>query len=192
MTAPAEILDFWFGPDLTPWQLERWFRPDPAFDGACRDRFGHLLAPARDGALDTWATTPQGALALLLLLDQFPRNLHRGTAAAFASDPHARAVARQAVLRDRLDLALPPSARCFLYLPFEHSEDLADQDLSVALFEGMRDDPVHAAPGGTIAYAWAHRAVIRRFGRFPHRNAALGRADTPDEAAYLATPGAGF
>ncbi|WP_431268913.1 DUF924 family protein [Dankookia sp. P2] len=121
-----------------------------------------------------------------------PRNLHRGTAAAFASDPHARAVARQSVLRDRHDLALPCTARCFLYLPFEHSEELADQDLSVALFEGLRDDPVHAAPGASIAYAWAHRAVIRRFSRFPHRNAALGRPSTPEEEAYLAQPGAGF
>jgi uncharacterized protein (DUF924 family) len=192
MTSPADVLDFWFGPDLAPWQLARWFRPDPAFDAAIRDRFGDLLAPARDGALDAWAATPDGALALLLVLDQFPRNLHRGTALAFASDAHARAIARRAVLRDRMDLGLPPSARCFLYLPFEHAEDMADQDLSVALFEGLRDDPVHAAPGGSIAYAWAHRAVIRRFGRFPHRNAALGRATTAAEAEYLAQPGAGF
>ncbi|TDH62892.1 DUF924 domain-containing protein [Dankookia rubra] len=192
MTGPSDILGFWFGPDLAPWQVERWFRPDPGFDAACRDRFGDLLAPARDGALDAWAATPEGALALLLVLDQFPRNLHRGTAAAFASDPHARAVARRAVLRERHDLTLPCTARCFLYLPFEHSEEAADQDLSVALFEGLRDDPAHAAPGGSIAYAWAHRAVIRRFGRFPHRNVALGRATTPAEADYLAQPGAGF
>jgi uncharacterized protein (DUF924 family) len=191
MTAPAEILDVWFGPDLAPWQ-PRWFVADPAFDAAIRDRFGALLAPARDGALDAWAATPDGALALLLVLDQFPRNLHRGTPMAFASDPHARTIARRAVLRDRMDLGFPPSARCFLYLPFEHAEDATCQDLSVALFEGLRDDPVHAAPGGSIAYAWAHRAVIRRFGRFPHRNAALGRATTAAEAEYLAQPGAGF
>lgn len=192
MTAPADILGFWFGGDLAAWQVERWFRPDPGFDATCRDRFGGLLVPAREGAFDAWAATPEGALALLLLLDQFPRNLHRGTAAAFASDPHARGIARQAVLRDRHDLRLPCTARCFLYLPFEHSEEAADQDLSVALFEGLRDDPVHAAPDGSIAYAWAHRAVIRRFGRFPHRNAALGRDSTPAELAYLAQPGAGF
>jgi uncharacterized protein (DUF924 family) len=191
MTAPAEILDAWFGPELAPWQ-PRWFVADAAFDAAIRDRFGALLAPARDGALDAWAATPDGALALLLVLDQFPRNLHRGTPTAFASDPHARAIARRAVLRDRMDLGLPPSARCFLYLPFEHAEDPGCQDLSVALFEGLRDDAVHAAPGGSIAFAWAHRAVIRRFGRFPHRNAALGRATTPAEVAYLAQPGAGF
>lgn len=191
MTAPADLLDVWFGTDLAAWQ-ERWFRPDPAFDAAIRDRFGTLLVPAREGAFDAWAPTPEGALALCLLLDQFPRNLHRGTPEAFASDTHARAIARRAVLRDRHDLHLPHTARCFLYLPFEHSEDMADQDLSVALFEGLRDDPVHAAPGGSIDYAWRHRAVIRRFGRFPHRNASLGRRSTAEEAAYLARPGAGF
>ncbi|MDO9708418.1 DUF924 family protein [Paracraurococcus lichenis] len=192
MTEPAGILGFWFGGDLAAWQEERWFRPDPAFDAACRERFGHCLDDARGGAFDAWAATPEGALALLLLLDQLPRNLHRGTPAAFAADAQARALARRAVLRDRHDLALPCTARCFLYLPFEHSEDMADQDLSVALFEGLRDDPVHAAPGGSIAHAWAHRAVIRRFGRFPHRNAILGRASTPAERACLAEPGAGF
>jgi len=192
MTAPADILQFWFGGDLSPWQLERWFRPDPAFDAAIRDRFGALLAPARDGALDRWAATPEGTLALLLLLDQCPRNLHRGRPEAFAGDAHACTVARQAVLRDRHDLALPPSARCFLYLPFEHAEAMADQDLSVTLFEGLRDDPVHAAPGGSIDFAWRHRAVIQRFGRCPHRNLALRRQSTPEELAYLAEPGAGF
>jgi uncharacterized protein (DUF924 family) len=119
------------------------------------------------------ASTPQGALALCILLDQFPRNLHRGTPAAFALDARARAIARQAVLRDKLDLSLTTTESCFFYLTFEHSEVMADQDLSVALFEGLRDDPVHAAPGGSIDYAWRHRAVIVRFGRFPHRNAAL-------------------
>jgi uncharacterized protein (DUF924 family) len=192
MTAPAAILDFWFGGDLVTWQFDRWFMPDPLFDAACRDRFGALLLPAREGAFDAWAEAPEGALALLLLLDQFPRNLYRGTAEAFASDPHARAVARRAVLRDRHDLALPRTTRCFFYLPFEHSEDAADQDIAVALFEGLRDDPVHAAPGGIIDFAWRHRAVIRRFGRFPHRNAALGRVNRPEEAAYLSQPGAGF
>jgi len=100
-------------------------------------------------------------------------------------------VARAAVLGRRFDLALTPTERCFLYLPFEHAEDPADQDLSVALFEGLRDDPVHARPGGPIAYAWAHRAVIRRFGRFPHRNAVFGRESTPAEQAWLAA-GGGF
>jgi uncharacterized protein (DUF924 family) len=191
MTDDAErILDFWFAEGLDTFR-KAWFAQDDAFDASCRDGFGHLVVPARDGALDGWAATPRGALALLLLLDQFPRNLFRGSADAFASDAHARDVARDAVLVRRFDLALPPAARIFLYLPFEHGESPADQDLSVALFEGQRDDPAHAAPAGTIDYAWRHRAVIQRFGRFPHRNAALGRASTPEERAWLAA-GGGF
>jgi uncharacterized protein (DUF924 family) len=185
------ILGFWFEGDRHSFR-ERWFQPDPAFDDAIRARFGALLAPAAAGAHDAWAATPEGALALTLVLDQFPRNLHRGTAQAFAADAHARAVARAAVLHDRHDLALTATERSFLYLPFEHSEAMADQDLSVALYEGLRDDPVHRAPGGTIDYAWRHRVVIREFGRFPHRNAALGRESTAAERAYLARPDAGF
>ncbi|WP_439547658.1 DUF924 family protein [Falsiroseomonas sp.] len=184
------LLAFWFSEGPTTWR-QAWFVKDEAFDTTCRDGFGALVAPARDGALDDWAETPEGALALLLLLDQFPRNLFRGSAEAFASDPHARAIARRAVLSNRQDLALTPLQRVFLYLPFEHGEALADQDLSVALFEGLRDTPALALPGSVIAYAWAHRAVIQRFGRFPHRNAALGRANTPEETAWLAA-GGGF
>lgn len=184
------LLSFWFtdGPDSF---RQAWFMKDDAFDAACRDGFGALVVPARDGALDDWAGTPDGALALLLLLDQFPRNLFRGSAQAFASDERARAIARGAVLRDGFDRALAPAQRIFLYLPFEHGEALADQDLSVALFEGLRDHPAHAKPQGTIDYAWRHRAVIQRFGRFPHRNAALGRKSTAEEAAWLAA-GGGF
>jgi len=185
------ILAFWFA-DGRDTPRKAWFVKDDAFDAAIRDQFATLITPGRDGALDHWAETPAGALALLLVLDQFPRNLHRGTAEAFASDDHARAIARDVVLARRLDLALTPTERVFLYLPFEHSESRADQDLSVALCEGLRDSAPHRAPGGAIDYAWRHRAVITRFGRFPHRNAALGRDSTVEEAAYLATPGAGF
>jgi uncharacterized protein (DUF924 family) len=184
------LLGFWFADGLDTFRMA-WFRKDEAFDAACRSGFGALVVPAREGALDDWAKTPKGALALLLLLDQFPRNLFRGAPEAFASDAHARAVGRRAVLDRRFDLALPPTARIFLYLPFEHGEAMADQDLSVALFEGLRDMPAHAAPKGTIDYAWQHWHVIRRFGRFPHRNAVLGRASTPAEAAWLAA-GGGF
>ena len=184
------ILEFWFEGDRTTFR-PRWFRADAAFDAAIAGRFGGLLAPAGAGAFDAWATTPAGALALVILLDQFPRNLRRGSAAAFALDPRARAVARAAVLRDRLDLALTATERGFLYLPFAHAEAMPEQDLSVALFEGLRDDPVSAAPGGGIDQAWRHRTVIARFGRFPHRNAALGRRETPAETAYLAQPGSG-
>lgn len=190
MTAPQDVLAFWFadGPDTF---REAWFRRDESFDDAIRSRFAAATAAARAGAFADWAATAEGALALLILLDQFPRNLHRGSAEAFAADPLAREVARDAVLSRRLDLLLPPTQRVFLYLPFEHSEAMADQDLSVALFEGLRDDPRHAKPGGTIDYAWRHREVIRRFGRFPHRNAALGRRSTAEEAAWLAA-GGGF
>lgn len=185
------ILAHWFADGRnTPRQT--WFLRDDAFDAGICERFGTLLVPARQSALDAWAETSTGALALLLVLDQFPRNLHRGTAEAFASDPHARAIARQAVLVRRHDLALTPTERVFLYLPFEHSEAMADQDLAVALFEGLRDSAPHRAPGGSIDYAWRHHAVIRRYGRFPHRNAALAGENTAAEAAYLALPGAGF
>jgi uncharacterized protein (DUF924 family) len=191
MSDPQAILGFWFDGDRHAFR-ERWFKPSPAFDAEIGARFGPALGPATAGALDGWAAAPAGALALCILLDQFPRNLHRGTPQAFAADAKAREIARAAVLRDRHHLALTPTERSFLYLPFEHSEAMADQDLSVALFEGLRDDPVHRAPGGTIDYAWRHWQVIRRFGRFPHRNAILGRSTTPAEAAYLALPGAGF
>ena len=191
MSDPQAILDFWFEGDRHAFR-ERWFKPDPAFDAEIRARFSPALGPAMAGTLDGWAASPAGALALCILLDQFPRNLHRGTPGAFAADAKAREVARAAVLRDRHDLALTPTERSFLYLPFEHSEAMADQDLAVALFEGLRDDPVHRAPGGTIDYAWRHWRVIRRFGRFPHRNAVLGRDSTPAEATYLTQPGSGF
>ncbi|WP_426957142.1 DUF924 family protein [Muricoccus radiodurans] len=191
MSGPDDLLEVWFGgePDLS---RESWFRVDPAFDASLRARFGAEADTAARGARDGWAETPRGALALCLLLDQVPRNIHRGRSAAFASDPHAREIARIAVLHARHDLRLTTVERVFLYLPFEHSEDIADQNLSVALFEGMRDDPRHARPGGTIDYAWRHRAVIGRFGRFPHRNAIVGRSSSAAERTYLATPGSGF
>nr|WP_282961765.1 DUF924 family protein [Plastoroseomonas hellenica] len=188
---PAAVLDFWFAGDRATMQ-ERWFRRDDAFDDAIRLGFGAHLQAAGNGAFDAWAEDARGALALTILLDQFPRNLHRGSPLAFASDAHARAVARRAVLERQLDQALTLTERCFLYLPFEHSEAMADQDISVALFEGLRDDPAHRAPGGTIDYAWRHRAVIGRFGRFPHRNKVLGREDTAAEVLYLSQPGSGF
>jgi uncharacterized protein (DUF924 family) len=190
MTTPADVLGFWFtdGPDTF---RDAWFRRDDAFDAAIRDRFAVATRAAREGALDGWAAQPDSALALLVLLDQFPRNLHRGGAEAFASDAHARAIARDVVLAHRFDLALAHTERVFLYLPFEHSEAMADQDVSVALFEGLRDDARMAKADGTIDYAWRHRAVVARFGRFPHRNAVLGRESTAAEAAWVAA-GGGF
>ncbi|MGX9965939.1 DUF924 family protein [Roseomonas sp. F4] len=190
MTQPDDILAFWFseGPDTF---RKAWFLKDDAFDASIRANFGDLLVPAREGALDAWAETPQGALALLLVLDQFPRNLRRGHPEAFASDEHARAIARRAVLDRRFDLAVTPTQRSFFYLPFEHGEAMADQDLAVALFEGLRDIPAMAKPDGVIDYAWRHRIVIQRFGRFPHRNAVLGRDSTSAEKAWLEA-GGGF
>lgn len=189
MTTADDILRFWFadGPDV---YRTCWFRRSDAYDAEIRDRFAAAQQQAHDGALDAWAATPDGTLALAILLDQFPRNLFRGEARAFASDPAARALAAEAVGRGD-DFSLSPVQRIFLYLPFEHGEAMQHQDRSVALFEGLRDVPSMAAPGAAIDYAWRHRAVIRTFGRFPHRNAALGRDSTAAEKAWLGA-GGGF
>ncbi|MHB2167129.1 DUF924 family protein [Alsobacter sp. R-9] len=174
---PESVIAFWreAGP-------ERWFRSDPAFDQACRDRWMALHADAAAGRLDDWAATPDGALALLLLLDQMPRNMHRGTPAAYGSDPAAVRAAR-AALAQGFPSRVDPALRRFFHLPFSHSEALADQDLAVSLAE---------ASGDADAAKWArhHRDIVARFGRFPHRNAILGRASTPEEVEWLAGEGA--
>ena len=185
-----DILDFWFR-DGRDGYREAWFKRDDGFDAEIRAHFGDLVIPAREGSFDPWAGTPEGALALTVLLDQFPRNLFRGSPEAFASDTRALALARR-VLRTGMDLGMTPTERGFLYLPLEHAESMEAQNQSVAAFEGLRDVPQCAKPGGTIDYAWRHWLVIRRFGRFPHRNAVLGRESTPAERDYLAQPGAGF
>jgi uncharacterized protein (DUF924 family) len=184
MTA-ADVLDFWFQGDPTVWRTDPWFRKNSAFDEEIRVRFGEAVAQAQAGAWEDWSTHPSGALALLLLLDQFARNLHRGNAQAFAGDARALRTARAAVAAG-FDLALTPIQRVFLYLPFEHSE--TDQDESVRLFESL---PSSDWPDGVVQYAHQHRAVIQQFGRFPHRNAALGRVSTPEEVQWLAA-GGGF
>ncbi|MFM7607527.1 MAG: DUF924 family protein, partial [Alphaproteobacteria bacterium] len=143
MTDAEAILAFWYAEGRDTYR-PIWFQKNDEFDAEIRARFGALIRPAREGAFDSWARTPTGALALLILLDQFPRNLFRGSAEAFASDAHARAIARAVVLEQRFDLRLGPYEKPFLYLPFEHSEAMADQDVSVALFEGLRDIPHHA------------------------------------------------
>lgn len=190
MTTPEDVLAFWFadGPDT---QRAAWFLRDAAFDAACRTRFAGTLHEAREGALDSWARTPRGALALCILLDQFPRNLFRASPEAFASDAEARGLARRAIARG-FDRLLTPVQRVFLYLPLEHSEEMRDQDESVRLFETLADTPGMTGPESVIDYAHRHRDVIRRFGRFPHRNAVLGRVSTEAEEAYLAEPGADF
>jgi uncharacterized protein (DUF924 family) len=172
---PATVLDFWFAPETR----ERWFKPTPEFDAEMRHRFGALYEAARDGKLAAWENRPEGALALLILLDQAPRNMFRDDARAFATDEAARAVARRAVAAGH-DLASEPDRRVFFYLPFEHSEDIEDQHRSVALVKERADI------GDYLEYAERHLAVIARFGRFPHRNALLGREPTPEERDYLA------
>jgi uncharacterized protein (DUF924 family) len=185
MTEPADILDFWFAGDPSARRVV-WFQKVDAFDAGCA-LFADAHGAAERGELDHWADTAEGALALLILLDQLSRNLHRGSPETLAADPQARAIASAAIARG-FDEALTPVQRMFVYLPFEHSEDLADQDRSVALFESIR-----AALGDqTVDFATRHRDVIARFGRFPHRNAVLGGANTAAEEAYLAEPGAGF
>jgi uncharacterized protein (DUF924 family) len=176
----GEVLDFWFAGDPATHRKE-WFEKTVEFDAACT-RFADGLRDARTGAFDHWAETPRGTLALIILLDQFSRNLNRNSAEAFAADGKAREIARTAIERG-IDQMLGEVERMFVYLPFEHSEDLADQDQSVRLFTSLGEEMTR--------YAEEHRDVIRRFGRFPHRNAALGRTSTPDELAYLAQPDAG-
>ena len=185
MMTPDEVLDFWFAGDPAA-HRKVWFEKDAEFDAAC-SRFADALRDARAGAFDHWTDTPRGTLALIILLDQFSRNLHRGSPEAFAADAKALGIARSAVARG-FDQELGPMERMFVYLPFEHSENLADQDESVRLFATLRE----ALGEDSIRYGESHRDVIRRFGRFPHRNAALGRVSTPEELAYLAQPGAGF
>ncbi len=186
-SAAAEVLEFWFGPPPdTPRKI--WFAKDTDFDNLCRTRFATMHEAAMGGALSAWEGTPDGALALTILLDQLSRNIYRDSPRAFAQDALALAVATRAIER-MFDTRLGPLRRMFLYLPFEHSEDGAMQARSVELFESLRG---HADVDEGIDYAHRHRAVIERFGRFPHRNAVLGRESSPEELAYLRTPGSGF
>jgi uncharacterized protein (DUF924 family) len=177
-----EILHFWFE-ETEPAQ---WFQKNETFDAQLRDRFLQTYTMARDGLCDDWKQNAEGCLALILLLDQFPRNMFRDAPEAFATDGKALVAAKFTIARG-YDQVLPFARRRFVYLPFEHSENLSDQKRSVQLFETMADeDPL------SLEYARRHMRVIEQFGRFPHRNKILGRDSTPEEEAYLATPGAGF
>jgi uncharacterized protein (DUF924 family) len=183
----ADVLHFWFGTSDTA--RDEWFRKDPAFDARIRERFGFLVEQALAGGLADWDVAADTALARVLLLDQFTRNIHRGSPRAFDGDVLALALARSMVARGA-DQALPPLRRVFAYLPFEHAEDEAAQRESLRLFRAL------AAAHPTLApyddYARRHAVVIERFGRFPHRNAILGRASTPEDAAFLREPGSSF
>lgn len=177
-----DILDFWFEET----QPQQWFQVNEEFDAAIRDRFHEAYESAANGQFDDWQNSADGALALCILLDQMPRNMFRDTPKAFATDNKALVVAKYAISKG-LDSVLSPQKRRFLYLPFEHSENINDQHRSVELFEKMKDDD----PLG-YDYAVRHLKVIEEYGRFPHRNKILGRDNTPEEEEYLAQPGAGF
>lgn len=191
MSRVEDILAFWFGQPSEPRYgkpQDFWFTKKPQFDQELRNNFLGDYQQAAASELDHWRASPHSCLALILLLDQFPRNMFRGTAIAFATDPQALAAAKHAVAKG-FDQELMTVERWFVYLPFEHSENLDHQHQSVELFATLGDDPDSAA---TIDYAIRHRLVIERFGRFPHRNKILGRATTPEEAEFLKQPRSSF
>lgn len=187
------VLDFWFGAPGSPeaGQPRRaWFVKKDDFDDAIRTRFGATIGQALAGGLRDWdAAGPQGVLARILVLDQFTRNAYRNTAQSFAGDALALAAARQLV-DTGADRALPPLGRAFVYMPFEHAEDAYMQERAVELFGVLAAE--HPGFDEMLDYAHRHRGVIARFGRFPHRNAILGRASTPEEIDFLRQPGSRF
>lgn len=193
MDAQAQaVLDFWFlAPDNPGHGQSRaeWFRKDDAFDAQIRERFGALIGTAIDGGLRDWAATPRGALALILVLDQFTRNVYRDTPRAFAGDAQALALA-VALTQNGQDQELEPTLRAFVYMPFEHAEDLAMQARAVELFQLLAQS--REGFESMLDYAQRHQEVIACFGRFPHRNGILGRDSTPEEAAFLLQPGSSF
>jgi uncharacterized protein (DUF924 family) len=175
IATPREVLDFWFK-ETDP---KLWFANDAAFDARIRARFEETWRAARDGKLEEWKAHVDGALALVIVLDQFPRNMFRGKGEAFSTDALARATADRAI-RHKYDLEVPAGVRAFFYLPFMHSENMGDQDRSAALIgERCGKDSLN------YPYAMGHRDIIARFGRFPARNAALARLSAPEETAYL-------
>jgi len=181
------VIDFWFGTEGSETlgrARKEWFTKNPAFDDAIRQAFGGAVETAIAGGLGAMAETAPGALALVIVLDQFPRNLYRGSPMAFSGDERALGLAKDAVARG-FDQAVPTFQRSFFYLPFEHSEALAEQERCIALFTALGDAEL-------LKWAQAHYDIIARFGRFPHRNAALGRIGTPEEIAFLEQPGSSF
>lgn len=189
LTAVNDIHEFWFGPlDKTgmpgPEQQKMWFNASDETDASLRQRFAPLVTAALVEELDDWASDDAGLIALVLLLDQFTRNIHRGAPLAFAGDPQALALSREAIAAGR-DQRLPAIHRVFLYLPLEHSEDIAVQEECVSLFARLERDTGSQQVADFSRYAVAHRAVIARFGRFPHRNAILGRESTAAELVHL-------
>jgi len=187
--APSDVLLFWFGEGRDYGKRhKRWFEKDAAFDAGIRERFLPLCDELIGGARRDWLERPADCLARIVALDQFPRNMFRGSARAFEGDAFAFEAARHALAR-AYDRAMLPVERMFAYLPLEHSESLEDQLLACELTLPLA---AFAETADAHRYALAHRDIIRRFGRFPHRNAALGRASTAEEIEFLITPGSGF
>ena len=195
------VIDFWFGPDPIPAQAvtRRWFTRDLEFDTEIRRKFGDLNDEASAGGLDDWRGTARGELALLVVLDQFSRNLYRDNARAFATDAGALGVANELLLSDRVR-ELTYHQRMIALLPYEHAEDRATQAEGVAAFAGLLEEARERSAGPEVMqiltvgldYAKQHAAIIERFGRFPHRNVALGRPTTPEEQQFLTQPGSRF
>ena len=187
---PGEVLEFWFSEQSQP----LWFERNAAFDQEIRTRFGANVAAACLGELDYWVRAVDSSLALVLLLDQFPRNIHRGTLRAYAGDVRARGTADTAIERG-FDRRTPLDRRFFFYLPFEHSENPKDQARSVALFRRWAEEHRGADRERALEqmkYVLRHQEIVERFGRFPHRNTVLGRESTPDEVAFLKEPNSSF
>jgi uncharacterized protein (DUF924 family) len=196
---PENVLAFWFGPpgsaaEIAGRQRTLWFGKSPANDQAVIERFSATLAAATAGQLDHWIHTPRGRLALVIVLDQFPHHIHRDQPQAFATDPQALALSLDALATNE-DRQLAPIERVFLYLPLEHAESIDMQERSVSLYEQLAQeaaDDERALFDNFLDYARKHLDVVARFGRFPHRNAILGRPSTPDEIEFLKQPGSRF
>ncbi len=189
---PDDILRFWF--DTTPQApseraQQRWWTKDPAFDAELRERFMETWEQARSGALDHWAQSPSGRLALILVLDQFSRNMHRGSPLSWTQDPAAQALCLAALAAED-DKALPKHGRLFLYMPLEHAEDVALQERSMDCFRALVAD--YPEEQMLLDYADRHAEIVRRFGRFPHRNSVIGRESTPEELSFLQEPNSSF
>lgn len=189
--APETVTAFWFGPlengFATRAQRQRWFTPDADFDDEIHQRFGHLVTDACRGRLNHWLDSPRGLLAFILVTDQFSRQVYRGQAEAYDTDPAALAAARQCV-NNGADRQLGLDERAFCYLPFEHAETRLDQHTAVGLYMALRDDTPAGArhlTGEYLRHAQQHRDIVLRFGRFPHRNRVLGRESTPEEREFL-------
>ena len=200
MNEIEQVLDFWFGTcgadgALDPAKRKMWFGDGRKYDAEIREKFGPLHGRAGRGELDAeWTASPQGRIALIVVLDQLSRHIHRGTPLAFAQDPAAQKLSLDGLNRN-VDRELIPAQRSFFYMPFEHAEDLELQRLGVRCFDGLArtvSDATRKDYEGFLDYAGRHRDIIKRFGRFPHRNAVLGRQSTPEEMEFLKLPGSSF